>query len=63
LLSFIPGQVLYGTRNADRDVELRRDDLARLADLVVVRHVTGIHRRTRGAQGGAELVGQRFEQR
>jgi hypothetical protein len=54
--------VLDGARDADRDVELRRDDLAGLADLVVVGHEAGIDRGARGAQRGAELVGQRLEQ-
>jgi hypothetical protein len=32
-----PGQMLDGTGDADREVELWRDDLAGLADLVVIR--------------------------
>jgi hypothetical protein len=52
------GQVLDRAGDADRDVQLRRDDLAGLADLHVVGHVAGIHRGARGADGGAELVGQ-----
>jgi len=36
------GQVLNGPGDADGDVKLRRDDLAGLADLVVVRRETGI---------------------
>ena len=51
------GEVLDGARDADGDVELRRDDLAGLADLLVVRRVAGIDRRARGAHRGAELVG------
>jgi len=34
--------VLNGPGDADGDVKLRRDDLAGLADLVVVRRETGI---------------------
>ncbi|MNR04342.1 hypothetical protein D3C85_1202900 [compost metagenome] len=37
---------------------MRRDDLARLADLPIVRRVAGIDRGARSAQGGAQLVGQ-----
>ena len=40
------------------DVQLRRDDLAGLADLQLVRHVAGVDRRARGADRGAELVGE-----
>ncbi len=47
--------------NADRDVELGSDDLAGLADLVVVRHEARIDRGARGADAGAELVGDLFE--
>ena len=52
------GQVLDRARDADRDVELRRDDLARLTDLQIVRHEPRVDRRTRGADGRAELVGE-----
>ena len=41
------------------DVEVRRDDLAGLADLPVVRRIAGIDRGARCADGGAELVGDR----
>ena len=41
------------------DVELRRDDLAGLADLPVVRRVARIDRGAAGAERGTELVGQR----
>ncbi|GAB1461602.1 hypothetical protein MASR2M50_33770 [Thauera sp.] len=54
--------MLDRARDADRDVELRRDDLAGLADLVVVGHVAGVDRGARGAQRGAELVGERLEE-
>ena len=40
------------------DVELRRDDLAGLADLHVAGHVAGIDRGARSADRGAELVGE-----
>ena len=55
------GEMLDGARNPDSDVELRRDDLAGLADLEVVGHEAGIHRGARGADRGAELVGHRFD--
>ena len=55
------GEVLDRARDADRDVELGRDDLAGLADLVVVRHEAGVDRGARGADRGAELVGERLE--
>ena len=53
------GEMLDGAGDADRDVELRRDDLAGLADLPVVRRVAGVDGGTRCADGGAELVGDR----
>ena len=34
-----PGQMLNGPGNPESDVQLRRDDLARLTDLEVVRGV------------------------
>src|SRR5690606_10958850 len=55
------GQVLYGTRDSHRDIELGCDDLAGLADLVVVGYETGIDRGARCADRGVELVGQRFQ--
>jgi hypothetical protein len=42
---FDSGDVLDRARDADRDVELGRDDLARLPDLQVVRHEARIDRR------------------
>ena len=58
-----PREVLDRTRDADRDVEVRRHDLARLPHLPVVRRVAGIDRGTARADGGAELVGKAFDQR
>src|SRR5699024_11069350 len=55
------GEMLDGPRNTDGDVELRRDDLAGLADLEVIGHVTGIDGGARGADGGAEFVGERVD--
>ncbi len=51
--------MLDRARDADGDIQLRRDDLAGLADLVVVRHEAGVDRGARGAQRGVELVGER----
>ena len=55
------GEMLDGAGDADGDVEVGRHDLAGLADLVVVGHVAGIDRGARGADGGAELVGDRLD--
>ena len=57
-----PRQVLDGARDADRDVELGRHDLAGLPDLVVVRRIARVHRGARGADRGAELVRHRLDQ-
>src|ERR671922_1982176 len=54
--------MLDGTGNSDRDVELRCDDLAGLADLVIVGDKTGIDGGTRRADGGAKLVGDLLQQ-
>src|SRR5258708_6372960 len=51
-----PGEMLDGARDADRDIELGRDDLAGLADLEVVRHKAAIARRQRPAHRPADLV-------
>ena len=54
-------EVLDGAGDADRDVQLRRDDLAGLAHLQVVGRVACVHRRARCTDGGTELVGQLVE--
>src|SRR5665213_671944 len=54
-------EMLDRAGNTDRDIEFRRHHLAGLADLPVVRRVAGIDRGTRGADAGAELVGQRLD--
>ena len=56
-----PGQMLDGAGDADREVELWRDDLAGLANLVVIRDKTGVDRSAGCTKGGTELVGERFE--
>ena len=53
--------MLDGTRDAGRDVELRRNDLAGLAHLPVVGRIAGVHRCTRGPQGSTQPVGQRLQ--
>jgi hypothetical protein len=53
------GQVLDGAADAAGHVQLRGDDLARLAHLPVVGCVTRVHGRPAGAERGAQLVGQR----
>ena len=55
----MPARCWIAPRDADGDVQLRRDDLAGLADLPVVRRVARVDRGAAGAQGGAQLVGQR----
>ncbi len=56
------GEMLDRAGDADRDVKLRRDDLAGLADLIVVGDEPGIDRGARRADRGAELVGDRLDQ-
>src|ERR1700722_2840021 len=48
-------------RYADGDIEFRRHHLAGLADLPVVRRIAGVDRGARGADAGAELVGERLD--
>src|SRR3954454_10876069 len=55
------GQMLDRAGNADRNIELGGYDLAGLADLPIVRRITRIHRGTRSADTGAELVGERLD--
>ncbi len=55
-------EVLDRAGNADRDIDFGSDDLAGLADLIVVRGIAGIDRGAACADGGAELVGERVEQ-
>ncbi|KAF1854083.1 hypothetical protein Lal_00005300 [Lupinus albus] len=56
------GQMLDGARDADGDIEVRRDDLAGLADLIVVRDEAGIDGGAAGTDGGPQLVGDGFQQ-
>src|SRR5256885_8942622 len=43
-----PREVLDRAGNADRDIDLGGDDLARLADLIIVGRITGVDRGTAG---------------
>ena len=56
------GEMLDRAGNADRDVQLGRDDLARLPHLHVVGRVTGIHGRARCAHRRADLVGESVDE-
>src|SRR5215469_4483608 len=55
-------QMLDRAGDADGDVKLRRNDLAGLADLIVIRHKPGIDRGAGCADRRAEPVGDRFQQ-
>ena len=54
--------MLDGARNADCHIEFGGDDLASLANLIVVRRITGIDGGARGANGGTQLVGERIDE-
>jgi hypothetical protein len=51
-----PGEVLDRAGNADRDVDVGSDDLARLADLVIIGRIARVDRGARRTDGGAELT-------
>ena len=55
------GDVLDRSREADRDIEFGRDDLAGLADLAVVGHIAGVDGGAGRADRGAQPVGERVE--
>src|SRR3954465_3481982 len=55
------GQMLDRARNAHGNVELGRDYLPGLSDLIVVGNETGIYRGTRCAHRSFQLVGELFE--
>src|SRR5437660_1538858 len=54
-------QVLDRAGDSHGDVEFRRDDLAGLPDLPVVRHEPRVHRGARSPHRRAQLVGKRLE--
>src|SRR2546426_5065489 len=56
-----PRQVLDRARDAEAQIELRRDGPAGLADLEPVRPPAGVHRRARGAHGSADDAAQILE--
>src|SRR5829696_6740273 len=55
--------VLHRATDADGDVEARRDGLARLADLLVVRSPSGVDHRPRGPNRSAERLRQLLDDR
>src|SRR4051812_6113749 len=55
------GEVLDRARYADRYVDFGGDDLAGLADLVIVGRIAGVDRGAARADGGAQFVGQRID--
>src|SRR3954469_10397764 len=57
-----PGEMLDRARNTDRDIQIGRDDLARLPDLIIIGHIARIDRGARGADRGVELRRQIFDQ-
>src|SRR3954471_16930069 len=56
--AFHADEMLNGAGDAKRDVQLRRDGLARAADLPIHRQPAGITDRTRGGNLGAERLGK-----
>ena len=52
--------MLDGAGDADCDVEIGGDDFAGLADLIVVGDVSGVDGGAGGSDGGAEFIGQLF---
>ena len=60
--SFMPARCWMAPGNTDRDVKLRRNDLAGLTNLVVVRDKAGIDGSTACTERRTEFVGERFEQ-
>ena len=57
------GKVLDRAGNADRDIDFGSDDLAGLADLIIVGRIARVDRGAARADARAELVGERVEQR
>src|SRR6516225_1964773 len=55
------GEMLDRAGDADRDVQLWRDDLAGLADLHLIRRIAGIDRRARSTHRRAHAVGEAVE--
>ena len=56
------GEMLDRAGNADRDIKFGGNDLAGLADLVIIGDKAGVDRGARGPDRGTELVGDLFEQ-
>ena len=55
--------MLDRTGNADGDIKVGRDNLAGLANLIVVRHKAGIDSGTRRTNGCTKLVGDFLQHR
>lgn len=56
-------QVMDRARDADRDIDFGRDDLAGLANQMVIGHIARVYTRAGCAHGGVELVGEREDHR
>ena len=56
-------EVLDRAGNADRDIDFGSNDLAGLPDLIVVRRIARVDGCAARADTGAELVGERVEER
>src|SRR3546814_9455947 len=54
-------KVLDRARHADREIDLRGNDLAGLADLIIVGGIARVDRGARSNERGAERVGEREE--
>ena len=54
--------MLDGSGDTHRDIEVRRNDLAGLANLHVIARVPGIHGSARCAHGGAKRIGEPVDQ-
>ncbi len=57
----MPAMCWIRARDADRDVQLRRDDLSGLPHLEVTGGVAGVDRGAAGTERRAEGIGERFE--
>src|SRR5258705_5270196 len=55
------GEMLNRAGNTDGDIQFGRNHLAGLPNLPVIRRISGIDRGARGADTGAELVGERLD--
>ena len=58
-----PREMLDRAGDADGDIDFGGDDLAGLADLIIIGDIARVDRRAAGADARAELVGERFDDR